>query len=60
MKITYDILWVEDEPEKIQALKNSAEAYLDDYGIRANVTLINSRGKLNLYESLKMDLENPN
>ena len=60
MKITYDILWVEDEPEKIQALKNSAEAYLNDYGIRANVTLINSRGKLNLYESLKMDLENPN
>ena len=30
MKITYDILWVEDEPEKIQALKNSAEAYLND------------------------------
>lgn len=40
MKITYDILWVDDEPQNITVLKNNAIMFLDNFGIRPNVALV--------------------
>lgn len=59
MKMNYDILWVDDEPSNIETLKDSAIEILEEYGIRANVTIVRARRNESVRISMKKGLENP-
>lgn len=59
MKISYDILWIDDRPDVIRDAMDSAVDFLNEYGITVNMTLKIAREDENIRESIRHDLSNP-
>ncbi len=46
MKISYKILWIDDEPNQIEEDRKNIEEFLEEFGIRADILIItNSKDK---------------
>lgn len=58
MKMAYDILWVDDQPQEVADLRDNAVDFLSEFGISANVTLVQARRDEDIRESMRLDLQN--
>lgn len=58
MKMTYDILWVDDQPQEVADLRENAVDFLSEFGICANVTLVQAKLDEDIRESMRLDLQN--
>lgn len=59
MKISYNILWIDDDPKSVDTDQEDVKDYLEEYGIRADITFVEAPADGTIKERLEHDLKNP-
>lgn len=59
MKISYNILWIDDEPTSIDTDQEDVKDYLEEYGIRADITVVEAPADGSVKEVLEHHLKDP-
>ncbi|MEM7667345.1 MAG: response regulator [Pseudomonadota bacterium] len=58
MKTSYNILWVDDDPKSVDTDQEDVKDYLEEYGIRADITFVEAPADGSVKEKLEHDLKN--
>lgn len=59
MKMTYEILWIDDVPSEIEELKTHAEDHLYDFGIDVKISVVQADKNRSIRKDIEEDLKNP-
>lgn len=59
MKTSYQILWIDDDPNSTLEDREDAEEFLEEFGIRADITFIEALDDGSIRERIQHDLKNP-
>tara|TARA_R110002051_G_scaffold34065_1_gene75905 strand:- start:2540 stop:3460 length:921 start_codon:yes stop_codon:yes gene_type:complete len=59
MKTSYQILWIDDDPNSTLEDREDVEEFLEEFGIRADITFIEALDDGSIRERIQHDLKNP-
>lgn len=59
MKISYNILWVDDDPKSVDTDQEDVKDYLEEYGIRADIKFVEAPADGSIKGRLEHDLKDP-
>jgi len=60
MKLSYEILWIDDELDSIEDDRRHIIDFLDDFGIQANISPITNSENHSIDQSIQEKINNPN
>ena len=59
MKTAYKILWIDDEPDNTTQDRDDVEEFLEEFGIRADITFAEAPDDGSIRDRIQHDLANP-
>lgn len=59
MKISYNILWIDDEPNSVDTDQEDVKDYLEEFGIRADINFVEAPADGSIKERLEHHLKDP-